>query len=176
MCPSFRNFLKFMDHTGAFDQRLWDSWCEVMQCIIIEWNHSILKLSVVFSLFIAQSINQWKIENNVQGLIRYLCKVLPVCMQDLECGTGWWRRALPWPLVLASSTSLCWSSSSCSSSWTWWSFFSSSHTGEALQGTSIVTLSSKCIWSQGHVLLASQAVVRISCCVTTCNSQKMYFQ
>ena len=46
-------------HTGAFDQRLRDSWCEDMQYIIIEWNYSILKLSVVFSLFIAQSISQW---------------------------------------------------------------------------------------------------------------------
>ena len=71
------------------------------------------------------------------------CRLVPVC------GRGPRRRAWPWPLVLANSTSLCWSCFS-------WRL----HLKEALQGTSmIVKLSSSCISGQhvrGHVWLASQ--------------------
>ena len=96
------------------------------------------------------------------------CRLAPVC------GRGPRRRAWPWPLVLANSTSLCWSCFS-------WRL----HLKEALQGTSmIVKLSSSCIFGQhvrGHVWLASQRLAHwwpylVLCyCHTTCNSHRMYF-
>ena len=115
---------------------------------------------------------QGQVSESVQGFISDKnAKVSPGCRQDLVCETGWWPRASPSPLVLASSTSLCWSSSS-----SFWSLFSSSHTGEALRGI-IVTLSSKCIWITCCLLRHSCLLaVPISCCVTTCNSHQMYFQ
>ena len=98
------------------------------------------------------------------------CRVSPGCKQGPVCETSWWLKASPSPLASASSTSLSWSSSS--------NFFSSSHTKEALWSTSIiVTLSSKCTWTKVTCDLrhSSLPVGRISCCVTTCNSQIMYF-
>ena len=175
MSTQFQGFLVIHESRDAVQLRLeLDSWFQISShwmksfvsrncgIFVLCWEINLWlgrrKISKVSFINVFFSWHEMMIED---------CRVSPGCKQGPVCETSWWLKASPSPLASASSTSLSWSSSS--------NFFSSSHTKEALRSTSIiVTLSSKCTWTKVTCDLrhSSLPVGRISCCVTTCNSQQ----